>query len=115
MLFYQVGELFEDTAVGRARGSIAALMDIRPDYAVIESDGAPVRVNPEDVSVGDVILVNAGERVPLDGVVLDGKAAVDTAALTGEAVPRTVNGGEDIISGFINLSGLLRVRVTKDV
>ncbi len=113
MLFYQVGELFQDYAVDRARRSITALMDIRPDYAVIERDGSLTRVDPEEIAVGDVIVVKAGERIPLDGIVIDGRATVDTAALTGESVPRTVETGDDIISGYINVSGLLRVRVTK--
>ncbi len=113
MLFYQVGELFQDYAVDRARRSITDLMDIRPDYAVIEKDGALTRVDPEDIAIGDVIVVKAGERVPLDGVVIDGHAALDTAALTGESVPREVIAGDDIVSGVINISGLLRIRVTK--
>lgn len=113
MLFYQVGELFQSYAVGRSRKSIASLMDIRPDYANIEQAGALVQVDPEDVSVGDVIVIKAGEKVPLDGVVLEGTSSVDTAALTGESLPRTVEPGDDVISGCINQSGLLRVQVTK--
>ena len=111
MLFYQVGELFQSYAVGRSRKSIASLMDIRPDYANIEQAGALVQVDPEDVSVGDVIVIKAGEKVPLDGVVLEGTSSVDTAALTGESLPRTVEPGDDVISGCINMSGLLRVQV----
>ena len=113
MLFYQVGELFQSYAVGRSRQSIAALMDIRPDYANIEQDGKLVQVDPEDVAVGDTIVIKAGEKIPLDGVVLEGSSAVDTAALTGESLPRDVNPGDDVVSGCINQSGLLKVRVTK--
>jgi Cd2+/Zn2+-exporting ATPase len=113
MLFYQIGELFEDVAVGRSRKSIAALMDIRPDYANREKDGVLEKVDPEDVAVGDVIAVKPGERVPLDGTVLSGVSALDTAALTGESVPRDVKPGDGIISGCVNRSGLLRVQVTK--
>lgn len=113
MLFYQVGEWFQSYAVGRSRQSIASLMDIRPDYANIERDGKLERVDPDSVAVGDVIVVKAGERIPLDGVVLEGASAVDTAALTGESLPRDVQPGDDVISGCINKSGLLRVRVTK--
>ena len=113
MLFYQVGELFQSVAVSRSRQSIAALMDIRPDFANIEQDGAMVQVDPEEVPVGGVILVKPGERVPLDGVVLEGSSTLDTAALTGESLPREVKPGQDVISGCINLSGLLRVQVSK--
>ena len=113
MLFYQVGELFQSYAVGRSRQSIAALMDIRPDYANIERDGQLVQVDPEDVAAGDAIVVKAGEKIPLDGVVLEGSSSVDTAALTGESLPRDVAPGGNVVSGCINLSGLLRVRVTK--
>ena len=113
MLFYQVGELFQDYAVGKSRQSIAALMDIRPDYANIERDGALVQVDPEDVAVGDVILVKPGERIPLDGTVTEGTSALDTAALTGESVPRDAAPGDAVISGCVNQTGLLRIRVTK--
>ena len=114
MLFYQVGELFQDYAVGRSRQSIAALMDIRPDIANLEQeDGTTEEVDPEDVAVGAVVVVKPGERVPLDGVVLTGSSSLDTAALTGESAPRDVGPGEAIISGCVNLSGVLRVRVTK--
>lgn len=113
MLFYQVGEWFQSYAVGRSRQSIASLMDIRPDYANIERDGKLQRVDPDSVAVGDVIVVKAGEKIPLDGVVLEGASAVDTAALTGESLPRDVQPGDDVVSGCINKSGLLRVRVTK--
>ncbi len=113
MLFYQVGELFQDYAVGKSRQSIASLMDIRPDYANIERDGALVRVDPEDVAVGDVIVVKPGERVPLDGQVVEGVSALDTAALTGESVPRDVAAGDTVISGCVNQTGLLRIQVTR--
>ena len=113
MLFYQVGELFEDVAVARSRQSISELMDIRPDYANIERDGQLVQVDPEEVAVGDVIVIKAGERVPLDGSVLEGTSALDTAALTGESLPRDVTVGDEVISGCVNLSGLLHVRVSK--
>ena len=113
MLFYQVGELFQNYAVGRSRKSIAELMDIRPDYANVEREGKLVQVDPEEVAVGDVITVKAGERIPLDGVVLEGASMVNTSALTGESVPREVCPGDDVISGCVNQSGLLRVRVTK--
>ena len=113
MLFYQVGELFQSYAVGKSRQSIASLMDIRPDYANVEQDGELVQVDPDEVEVGDTIVIKAGERVPLDGVILEGRSALDTAALTGESLPREVEAGDDVISGCVNLSGLLKVRVTK--
>ena len=113
MLFYQVGELFQSYAVDQSRKSITSLMDIRPDYANIEVDGQLRQVDPEDVAVGDTIVIKAGERIPLDGVVLEGASNVDTAALTGESLPREAQPGDDVISGCVNLSGLLRVRVTK--
>ena len=113
MLFYQVGELFQSYAVDQSRKSITSLMDIRPDYANIEVDGQLRQVAPEDVAVGDTIVIKAGERIPLDGVVLEGTSNVDTAALTGESLPREAQPGDDVISGCVNLSGLLRVRVTK--
>ena len=113
MLFYQVGELFQSYAVDQSRKSITSLMDIRPDYANIEVDGQLRQVDPEDVAVGDTIVIKAGERIPLDGVVLEGTSNVDTAALTGESLPREAQPGDDVISGCVNLSGLLLVRVTK--
>ncbi len=114
MLFYQTGELFQDYAVGKSRQSIAALMDIRPDTANLElEDGSLEEVDPEDVEVGSVVVVRPGERVPLDGEVLEGASALDTAALTGESVPRDVGVGDAVISGCVNQSGLLRVKVTK--
>ena len=114
MLFYQTGELFQDYAVGKSRQSIAALMDIRPDTANLElEDGSLEEVDPEDVEVGAVVVVRPGERVPLDGEVIEGASALDTAALTGESVPRDVAAGDAVISGCVNQSGLLRVKVTK--
>ncbi|BFK87821.1 heavy metal translocating P-type ATPase [Pseudoflavonifractor gallinarum] len=113
LLFYQVGELFQSCAVGRSRRSIATLMDIRPDVARVERNGALEEVDPEEVSSGDILVIKPGERVPLDGVILEGSSALDTAALTGESLPRSVSPGADVISGCINLTGLLRVQVTK--
>ena len=113
MLFYQVGELFQNVAVSRSRQSISALMDIRPDYANVERDGQLVQVDPDEVAVDDVIVIKAGERVPLDGTVLEGTSALDTAALTGESLPRDVSAGDEVISGCVNLSGLLHVKVSK--
>ena len=113
MLFYQVGELFQSYAVDQSRKSITALMDIRPDYANMEVDGQLQQVDPEDVAVGDTIVIKPGERIPLDGVVLEGTTTVDTAALTGESLPREAGPGDDVISGCVNLSGLLRVQVTR--
>ena len=113
MLFYQVGELFQSYAVGKSRKSISALMDIRPDYANIERDGKLEQVDPEEIQVGDIIVVKAGEKVPLDGVVMEGKTTLNTAALTGESLPRDAAEGDEIISGCVNISGLIHVRVTK--
>lgn len=114
MVFYQIGEWFQDYAVGRSRQSIAALMDIRPDTAnVVQPDGTVEEQDPEDVEAGTEILIKPGERVPLDGVVLEGSSALDTAALTGESLPRDVSPGDSVVSGCVNLSGLLRVRTTK--
>lgn len=114
MVFYQVGELFQDYAVNRSRQSISELMDICPEYANIEEDGKLKQVDPDDVSVGDIIVVRAGERIPLDGIVEFGTSFVDTSALTGESVPREMKPGSEIISGCVNGSGLLKVRVTKE-
>ena len=114
MLFYQVGELFQDYAVNRSRQSIADLMDICPEYANIEEDGELKQVNPDDVEIGTVIVVKAGERIPLDGVVVSGESLIDTSALTGESVPRMVKEGSEIISGCVNGNGLLHVRTTKE-
>ncbi len=114
MLFYQIGELFQSYAVGKSRQSITALMDIRPDYANIERGGALEQVDPDEVAVGDIIVIKAGEKIPLDGVIIEGSSSLDTAALTGESLPREVTAGDDVISGCINQSGLLRVRVSKE-
>lgn len=113
MLFYQVGELFQSYAVGQSRKSISAMMDIAPDYANIEQDGQLVEVDPDEVQVGDIIVVKPGERVPIDGIVTEGVSQLDTAALTGESVPRHVEPGADIISGCINMTGILHIRTTK--
>ncbi len=113
MLFYQIGELFQSYAVGKSRRSISALMDIRPDYANIEIGGKLEQVDPDEVETGSVIVVQPGEKVPIDGIVIDGRSTINTSALTGESLPRDVAPGEEIISGCINLSGMLRVRTTK--
>lgn len=113
MLFYQVGELFQSYAVGKSRKSIAAMMDIAPDYANIERDGSLEQVDPDEVAVGDIIVIKPGERVPIDGTVVEGSSQLDTAALTGESIPRHVEAGAEVISGCINMTGLLRVRTTK--
>ncbi len=113
MLFYQIGELFQSCAVGRSRRSITALMDIRPDYANIERDGKLEQVDPDEVAVGTLIIVQPGEKVPIDGVVEDGESTLNTAALTGESLPRDVKTGDEIISGCINMTGVLKVRTTK--
>ena len=114
MVFYQVGELFQSYAVGKSRRSISDLMDIRPDYANIESGGALEKVDPDDVAVGTVIVVQPGERIPIDGVVTEGESAVNTSALTGESLPRQVKAGDEVLSGCVNLSGLLHIRTTKE-
>lgn len=113
MLFYQVGELFQSYAVDKSKKSIASLMDIRPDFANIKKDGKVVKVNPEEVNIGDIIIVKPGEKVPLDGTITDGNSMIDTSALTGESVPREVSVGDDILSGCINQNGALEVKVTK--
>jgi len=113
MVFYQIGELFQSYAVGKSRRSITQLMDIRPDSANIARDGAIVEVDPDDVAIGDVIVIRPGERVPLDGEVIEGSSTLNTSALTGESLPREITAGDDIVSGCVNESGLLRVRVTK--
>lgn len=113
MLFYQIGELFQSYAVGKSRRNIAALMDIRPDYANIERDGKLEQVDPDQIPAGSVIVVQPGEKVPIDGQVIEGASSLDTAALTGESRPRDVKAGDDIISGCINLTGVLKVRTTK--
>ena len=114
MLFYQIGEWFQSCAVGKSRRSISELMDIRPDYANVETDGRLEKTDPDDVEVGSVIVVQPGERVPIDGVVIEGESSLNTAALTGESLPRDVGPGDEIISGCINMSGLLRIRTTRE-
>ena len=114
MLFYQVGELFQSFAVDRSRKSISSLMDIRPDFANLVKEDSIEKVDPDEVSIGDIILIRPGEKIPLDGVVVEGNSMIDTKALTGESVPREVNVGDDILSGCINVNGLLKVEVTKE-
>ena len=114
MLFYQIGELFQSIAVGKSRRSISELMDIRPDYANLEQDGEVEKVDPDEVEVGSIIVIRPGEKVPIDGVVLEGISSLNTSALTGESLPRDVNPGDEIISGSVNISGLLRVETTKE-
>ena len=114
MLFYQIGEWFQSCAVGKSRRSISELMDIRPDYANVEADGKLEKADPDDVEVGSVIVVQPGERVPIDGVVIEGESSLNTAALTGESLPRDVGPGDEIVSGCINMSGLLRIRTTRE-
>lgn len=114
MLFYQIGEWFQSYAVGRSRKSISELMDIRPDYANIEKDGSLVQVDPDEIETGTVIVVQPGEKVPIDGIVESGKSTLDTSALTGESVPRDIAEGQEVISGCINLTGVLKIRTTKE-
>lgn len=114
MLFYQVGEWFQSYAVSKSRKSIASLMDIRPDYANVERDGKLVSVDPDEVQIGETIVVKPGERVPLDGTVLKGTSVMDTSALTGESMPREIEPGMDVISGCINQTGILTIRTTKE-
>ena len=114
MLFYQIGELFQSYAVSKSRRNISQLMDIRPDYANVEIDGVLNKVDPDEVSVGDVIVVCPGEKIPIDGVIIDGETTLDTRAITGESVPRKAMEGEEIISGCINLTGLIKIRTTKE-
>ena len=114
MLFYQVGELFQSYAVDKSRKSIANLMDIRPDFANIEKDGKIQKVDPDDVKIGDIIVVKPGEKIPLDGIVIDGNSSIDTKALTGESLPKEIEKGEEVLSGTINLNGVIKVKVTKE-
>ena len=109
MLFYQVGELFQDYAVEKSKNSITSLMDIRPDYANIDIDGNIKKVNPYDVKINDIIVIKPGEKIPLDGVVVDGCTTLDTKALTGEAIPKDIEKGDNVLSGCINLNGLIKV------
>ena len=114
MLFYQIGELFQSYAVGKSRRNIGALMDIRPDYAGILEDGVVKKVDPDEVSVGSIIVVQPGEKCPIDGIVTEGVSTLNTSALTGESVPRDIKEGDEIISGCINMTGVLKVRTTKE-
>ena len=114
MLFYQLGELFQAYAVGKSRRSIGELMDIRPDYANIEQDGKLVRVDPDSVRVGSIILVQPGERIPIDGIITEGISSLNTSALTGESMPRDVASGSEVISGCINLTGVLKIQTTRE-
>ena len=114
MLFYQIGEFFQSYAVGKSRRNVSELMDVRPDYANVEKDGRLERIDPDEVAVGSVIVVQPGEKIPLDGVVVEGSSSLDTAALTGESLPRDVKAGDEIISGCVNVAGLLKVRTTKE-
>ena len=114
MLFYQIGELFQSIAVGKSRQSISAMMDIAPEYANLEEDGNITEVDPDDVEIGSVIVIKPGEKVPLDGVVIEGESMLDAAALTGESVPRKAKVGDTIFSGCINGNGLLKVKTTKE-
>ena len=114
MLFYQIGELFQSYAVGKSRRNISDLMDIRPDYANIERDGQLEKVDPDEVEIGSIIVVQPGEKVPIDGIIVEGKTTLNTSALTGESVPRSATTGEEVISGCINLSGLIKIQTTKE-
>lgn len=114
MLFYQIGELFQSYAVGKSRANISALMDIRPDYANIEVNGKLEQVDPDEVSIGSIIIVQPGEKVPLDGIIIDGNSSLNTSALTGESMPRDVKEGDEIISGCINMTGVLKIQTTKE-
>ncbi|MBR5163226.1 MAG: heavy metal translocating P-type ATPase, partial [Schwartzia sp.] len=115
MLFYQIGELFQSYAVGKSRGNISALMDIRPDYANIEGENGQLeRVDPDDVEVGTIIVVQPGERIPIDGKIISGQTTLDTKALTGESLPREARIGDEALSGCINLSGVIRIETTKE-
>lgn len=114
MLFYQIGELFQSYAVGRSRKNISALMDIRPDYANIEQDGRLIKVDPDEVSIGSIIIVQPGEKVPLDGIIIEGNSSLNTSALTGESLPRDAKTGDEIISGCINMTGVLKIRTSKE-
>ena len=114
MLFYQVGELFQSYAVDKSRKSISNLMDIRPDFANVERNGKPQKVDPDDVKIGEIIIVKPGEKVPLDGYIIEGKSSLDTKALTGESLPREVEEGIEVLSGSINLTGVIKVKVTKE-
>ena len=114
MLFYQVGDLFESIAVGKSRNSISALMDICPEYVNVERDGKVEQIDPDEASVGDIIIIKPGEKVPLDGIITEGSSSLNTTALTGESMPMDVSAGDSVINGCININGLLKVKVTKE-
>ena len=114
MLFYQIGELFQSYAVGKSRRNISELMDIRPDYANIEQDGKLEKVDPDEVEVGTIIVVQPGEKIPIDGTIEDGNSTLNTSALTGESLPRDAKVGDEVISGCINMTGVLKIRTTKE-
>ena len=114
MLFYQIGELFQSIAVGKSRRNISALMDIRPDYANVEVDGKLEKVDPDEVAVGTEITVNPGEKIPIDGIVTSGDTSLNTSALTGESLPRNIKTGDEVISGCINMTGVIKVKTTKE-
>ena len=114
MLFYQIGDLFESIAVGRSRNSISALMDICPEYVNVERDGKVEQIDPDEASVGDIIIIKPGEKVPLDGIITEGSSSLNTTALTGESMPMDVSAGDSVINGCININGLLKVKVTKE-
>ncbi len=114
MLFYQIGELFQSYAIGKSRKNISELMDIRPDYAVVEQNGSVKQVNPDEVETGSILIVSPGEKIPIDGVVIEGSSTLNTSALTGESLPREAAEGDEVISGCINMTGVLRIRTTKE-
>ena len=114
MLFYQIGEWFQSYAVGKSRKNISELMDIRPDYANIEQNGKLEQVDPDEVEIGSIIIVQPGEKVPIDGIVIEGNSSLNTSALTGESMPREVSAGEEIISGCINMTGRIKIQTTKE-
>ena len=114
MLFYQIGEIFQSYAVGKSRKNISELMDIRPDYANVEQDGRVMKVDPDEVEIGSMIIVQPGEKIPIDGIVVDGSSSLNTSALTGESLPRSISKGMEVISGCINESGVLRIQTTKE-
>ena len=114
MLFYQIGELFQSYAVGKSRSNITALMDIRPDYANIEKNGEIEQIPPEDVKIGQTIIVRPGEKIPLDGVIIEGSSTINTSALTGESIPRDAETGDEVISGCVNMTGLLKIQTSKE-
>jgi len=114
MLFYQVGELFQSYAVNKSRKSIASLMNIRPDYANVKKGDELIKTDPDDVHIGDIIVIKAGEKIPLDGIVIDGSSTIDTSALTGESLPREIEVGSNLLSGCININGLITAEVTRN-